>query len=87
VEEAKSFGVPTILSDIPVHREQAGAGARYFGVDDAQALAEHLATVSQSPEPSAARNLLPGLDKRVAAFAADFVTAVEKCVDQFKLRS
>jgi glycosyltransferase involved in cell wall biosynthesis len=86
VEEAKSFGVPMILSDIPVHREQAGAGARYFGIDDAQALAEHLAAASQSPEPSAARNLLPGLDKRVATFAADFVTAVEKCVDQFKRR-
>jgi glycosyltransferase involved in cell wall biosynthesis len=87
VEEAKSFGVPMILSDIPVHREQAGAGARYFGVDDARALAEHLAAVSRSPEPSAARNLLPGLDKRVAAFAADFVSALEKCVDQFKRRS
>ena len=34
VEEAKSFGVPMILSDIDVHREQTGGTARYFGVDD-----------------------------------------------------
>jgi len=87
VEEAKSFGVPMILSGIPVHREQAGAGARYFEIDDAEALAGHLAAVLQSPQPAAARNLLPGLDKRVAAFAADFVAAVEKCADQFERRS
>ena len=87
VEEAKSFGVPMILSDIPVHREQAGADARYFGVDDAAALAGHLAAVAQSPEPSTVRNLLPGLDRRVAAFAGDFVAAVEKCLHQFVRRS
>jgi glycosyltransferase involved in cell wall biosynthesis len=87
VEEAKSFGVPVILSGIPVHREQTGASARYFDVDDAEALAGHLAAVAQSPEPSTVRNLLPGLDKRVAAFAGDFVAAVEKCVDQFVRRS
>ena len=87
VEEAKSFGVPMILSDIPVHREQAGDGARYFGVDDAQTLARHLSAVSRSAEPAAARNLLPGLDKRVSAFAADFVAAVENCVDRSARRS
>jgi glycosyltransferase involved in cell wall biosynthesis len=87
VEEAKSFGVPMILSDIPVHREQAGGGARYFPVDDAQALADELAAISQSPEASVGRDLLPGLERRVVTFAADFVAAVEKCVDQFKRRS
>jgi len=87
VEEAKSFGVPMILSGLPVHREQAGASARYFDVDDADALAGHLAAVSQSPEPAGVRNLLPGLDKRVAAFAADFVAAVERCAAQFERRS
>ena len=35
VEEAKSFGVPMILSDIDVHREQTGGTARYFGAEDA----------------------------------------------------
>lgn len=87
VEEAKSFGVPMILSDIPVHREQAGSGARYFGVDDPGALAEHLAAVAQSAEPAAVRYLLSGLDQRVAAFAGDFVAAVENCVGRFQRRS
>ncbi|MBI5321101.1 glycosyltransferase family 1 protein [Bradyrhizobium sp.] len=87
VEEAKSFGVPMILSDLAVHREQAGAGARYFEVDNAEALAGHLVAVAQSAEPPAVRNLLPGLDKRVAAFALDFVAAVEKCADLFGRRS
>lgn len=87
VEEAKSFGVPMILSDIPVHREQAGDGAKYFGADDPRALAEHLAAVAQAAEPGAMRNLLPGLEKRVAAFATDFVAAVENCADRFERRS
>jgi len=87
VEEAKSFGVPMILSDIPVHREQAGVGAVYFDVDDAEALAEHLAAGERSPERTAVRNLLPGLDGRVAAFAVDFVAAVEQCADRATRRS
>ena len=78
VEEAKSFGVPMILSDIPVHREQAGASARYFDVEDAQGLAGHIAAVSKE-KPAVARDLLPDLDDRVASFAADFVAAIEKC--------
>jgi hypothetical protein len=71
-----------ILSDIPVHREQAGTGATYFGADDAEALAEHLAAGARSPERTAVRDLLPGLDRRVAAFAADFVAAVDTCADR-----
>lgn len=38
VEEAKAIGTPMLLSDIPVHREQAPE-ARFFGLDDALALA------------------------------------------------
>ena len=87
VEEAKSFGVPMILSDIPVHREQAGAGARYFGLEDAQGLAEHLAAVSQSAGSQVVRDLLPDLDRRVATFAGDFVVAVEQCIERFERRS
>ena len=40
VEEAKSLGKQVILSDLPVHREQAPPGGIYFGVDDASGLAE-----------------------------------------------
>jgi len=39
VEEAKSWGLPIILSDIPVHREQNPAGGIYFHPKDAESLA------------------------------------------------
>lgn len=40
VEEAKHFGVPMLLSDLAVHREQAGQNAEYFSPNDAVALAK-----------------------------------------------
>jgi glycosyltransferase involved in cell wall biosynthesis len=76
VEEAKSFGVPMILSDIDVHREQTGGTSRYFGIDDPTALADHLSDVSQAAEPVVARDLLPNLDTRVRAFAMEFAHVV-----------
>jgi glycosyltransferase involved in cell wall biosynthesis len=72
VEEAKSFGVPMILSDLDVHREQTGGTASYFGADDPAALADHLMRVSNDSRVSIVRNQVPQLDDRVAAFAADF---------------
>ena len=81
VEEAKSFGIPLILSDIDVHREQAGAGARFFGVDDASALAGHLSEVWSKPAPARPRNLVLSHEQRVADFANDIVSAVERSID------
>jgi glycosyltransferase involved in cell wall biosynthesis len=80
VEEAKSFGVPLILSDIDVHREQTGGTARYFGIDNPGMLADQLWEVSQAAEPSVVRDLLPNLDERVAAFARDFAHVVQSAV-------
>lgn len=48
VEEAKAVGTPLLLSDLEVHREQA-PGARFFGTDDAEALAE--AIEASPPRP------------------------------------
>ena len=42
VEEAKSLGKRVVLSDIPVHREQAPAGAVYFPPRNPKALADVL---------------------------------------------
>jgi glycosyltransferase involved in cell wall biosynthesis len=77
VEEAKSFGVPAILSDIDVHREQTGGTARYFGVDDPQTLAMHLGDVWQAAGPPVVRDLLPDLDASVASFAVDFARVIQ----------
>lgn len=48
VEEAKAVGTPTLLSDLPVHREQA-PGSQFFGEDDALALA--IAVEKAEPRP------------------------------------
>jgi glycosyltransferase involved in cell wall biosynthesis len=54
VEEAKALGVPMVLSDIPLHREQAGTLARYFEPTSAQELAaclrEAWATLPQAAQ-------------------------------------
>jgi glycosyltransferase involved in cell wall biosynthesis len=51
IEEAKALGKPLIVSDIPVHREQCGAQARYFRKDDPGELADLLqAGWSRLPE-------------------------------------
>lgn len=44
VEESKSLGLPIVLSDIPVHLEQAPPLGRYFKVDSAEDLATALTT-------------------------------------------
>lgn len=81
VEEAKAFGVPMILSDLDVHREQAGDSASYFGTDDPATLAEHLVRVMQGPGAPSVRSFVPGHDERVAAFAADFANTVEYAIE------
>ena len=45
VEEAKSLGKRVILSDIPVHREQNPQGGYFFGVNDAEMLADILQNI------------------------------------------
>jgi glycosyltransferase involved in cell wall biosynthesis len=80
VEEAKSFGVPMILSDLDVHREQTTGTARYFGTDDPATLADHLMRVARESAAPSVRNLVPGHDDRVASFAADFATTVRHAI-------
>lgn len=42
VEEAKALGLPMLLSDIAVHREQADGIANFFAIDDYEELARQL---------------------------------------------
>jgi glycosyltransferase involved in cell wall biosynthesis len=78
VEEAKAAGKPLVLSDLPVHREQAGATASYFGVDDPAALAAILAERLAAPPVSATplADLQAAASLRVEAFADAFLGAV-----------
>jgi glycosyltransferase involved in cell wall biosynthesis len=79
VEEAKSMGKALLLSDIAVHREQAGSATRFFPAHDPEALARQLIEIHDevSPGPdllleSRARDQLPA---RTRAFGAAFLRA------------
>lgn len=56
VEEARAIGLPLVVSDIAVHREQAGEDALYFDPDDAGALCRHLLSFEQVDEAALARD-------------------------------
>ncbi|WP_152414745.1 glycosyltransferase family 1 protein [Blastomonas sp. AAP53] len=49
VEEAKALGTPLVLSNLDVHREQAGDRALYFDPHSPQSCAEALARVEPRP--------------------------------------
>ena len=51
VEESKSLGLPIVLSDIPVHIEQAPPFGRYFKAGSAEDLAEALEKSLQEIDP------------------------------------
>jgi glycosyltransferase involved in cell wall biosynthesis len=83
VEEARSAGVPLILSDIAVHREQAAQEGVFFRRLDAADLADALeAHASVAPTERAARAVRASTDahRRVKAFADDFIGLVHDCI-------
>lgn len=78
VEEAKSFEVPMIISNLDVHLEQTNGAESYFDVDDAGALAAHLAEGVTKVGPLLPRELGPSVEGRVAKFAADFTDVIKR---------
>jgi glycosyltransferase involved in cell wall biosynthesis len=86
VEEAKSLGKVVIVSDIPVHREQAPLGARYFSPDDAPALAKIMIDVhahgKPGPDLQAEEQARHNMFERVRAFAQTFDVIVEQALHE-----
>ena len=79
VEEARSLGVPLLLSDLDVHREQAGAAATYFERHSAASLADALAAARPLPDAEREQRLVDAradAARRVRQFAADFAALV-----------
>ncbi|PZN92997.1 MAG: glycosyl transferase [Alphaproteobacteria bacterium] len=78
VEEAKSAGKAMVLSNLLVHREQAGDAAFYFDPDDPAALAEALLQQLATPPPEAESEpvLQAAAALRIEAFADAFLRAV-----------
>jgi glycosyltransferase involved in cell wall biosynthesis len=75
VEEARAAGVPMLLSDLEVHREQAGSHARFFDRHSPASLAQQMAA---TPLPSRADDaaLAVAASARVQTFADKFVALV-----------
>jgi hypothetical protein len=76
-----------ILSDLDVHLEQTDGQARYFGVDDPTALADHLAAAWAGRGPAIARDLLPNVGERMQAFAMAFVRLVRSAHAQRRAKA
>jgi glycosyltransferase involved in cell wall biosynthesis len=81
VEEAKAWGVPCLVSDIPVHREQLGGKGVYFNPRSPGELADAMASVftrlPRGPRPDAEAAALTSNNPRLKAFASGFRTAIE----------
>lgn len=80
VEEARALQVPMVLSDLPVHKEQAEGIARFFDRTSAPALADALcqAWQDQSSSAAGAAALSPAIVDPVKRFADDFVDLVQR---------
>ena len=80
VEEAKSAGKRILLSDIPVHREQAPERGAYFGPHDAAALADlmtrTIADHDLAEERRHAAAAAADLPARIQAFASTYQSIV-----------
>ena len=82
VEEARALGMPMILSDLPVHREQAGDRASYFARSSATSLAETLAAFRPLPSEERDRRskeAVADVECRVRVFAEQFVAVARHC--------
>lgn len=80
VEEAKSLGIPLIVSNLDVHREQLGDRAVYFDPLSPQYIAETIADFK--PFSAAEREAMMAAarvdaERRVAEFVADFCAFIE----------
>lgn len=84
VEEAKSLGKSIILSDIPVHREQAPSRAHYFAPDNSQQLADQLSLVLASYDAEEEHRFecaaTSALSSRMQRFAETYQDMVLECV-------
>jgi glycosyltransferase involved in cell wall biosynthesis len=87
VEEGKSLGVPMLLSDLRVHREQAGDRASYFDPERAEQIASLMARHVDSPAPARRdreKEAIAAAQERVKRFALEFSVTVERAVALFQ---
>lgn len=84
VEEARALGLPGLLSDIPVHREQAPTGCQFFDAASAQDLAQKLESFcSDPPERISLRAAQQNQQKYVLGSARQFMRIATDCADNY----
>jgi glycosyltransferase involved in cell wall biosynthesis len=80
VEEARALGVPLLLSDIPVHREQAGGKAMFFDPHSADSAAGAIgATIGKSRTEQ--REPPSAVAEQNRARLAAYVSQVERLIE------
>lgn len=88
VEESKGLGVPLLLSDIPVHREQAGDRARYFDPHSPESIAATLrdawAALDAGPRPDAEAAALARHGMLRTSFAEGFAAIARAAVESHR---
>ena len=80
VEEAKAYGIPMILSDLPVHREQAGVRAKFFSPDAPESLANLLCNAwEETPLLHRTEVALEAYPSSRMRFGESFLNLVRQC--------
>jgi glycosyltransferase involved in cell wall biosynthesis len=80
VEEAKSMGKSILLSDIPVHREQAPEWGAYFGPNSPVELADAIEQVLNTYSPDVDAQRQAQAQEQLSERARDFARTYEKIV-------
>ena len=89
VEEARAMGVPMLLSNLDVHREQMGDQAIYFDRHSAQSLADELDRFVPPDQPQRLKMMDAARQDatvRVTQFGEAFTRLVEDCVQRSPAR-
>jgi glycosyltransferase involved in cell wall biosynthesis len=87
VAESLAYGLPTVASDIPAHREVAGAAAEYFPPGDPAALAATLRRLRRDPALVAdlagrARERAHWLESRRSSWGEALLTVLELAAER-----
>jgi glycosyltransferase involved in cell wall biosynthesis len=81
VEEAKALGAPLVLSNLGVHREQAGSSAIFFDPMEPASIAEALAeawNAPPGPRPAVEQTAGAAAARRRVDFARGFIEAARR---------
>lgn len=87
VEEAQALGVPLILSNLTVHREQVGEKAHFFDRWSADSLAETLTRFTPKhciKRESLKKDAAADSEIRFSEFAKKFMKVTEACYQEIK---